>query len=306
MAARDRLGEKPFYYFVRPDTRGLIFASELASHPDVQRRLDTRALGTYLANSNTLGPSTILGDVRRLSPAHWLKAAPGHVEVGRYWDLAACFRSKHRFAGQGEAADALRALIRDSVKLRLVSDVPLGAFLSGGVDSSIVVSAMAQAGSRPAARSYSMGFSEPGYSELPLARSVSFDYKRGSPHAGLLPFEQAHWFWRNIFDRNLRARLVRAICKKRSKRMGSVRLRRTSPKSPRVIRWSGPPRRQDLVGWSTACFSRWIAPRWRIPSRAARRCSVAIRETVSDHHRSIDIFSFPTANDILVARIIKC
>jgi len=317
-AARDRLGEKPFYYFVRFATQGLIFASELTaltSHPAVSRKLDTRALGTYLANSYTVGPNTILADVRRLPPAHWLKLSPGHLEVSRYWDLASCFRAKQRFAGEAEASEALRALIQDSVKLRLVSDVPLGAFLSGGVDSSIVVSAMAQAGSRPAVRSYSMGFSEPGYSELPFARSVahqigvslfedtvtpelatdlpriaeaaaepfadtsivptyylarharrqvtvalsgdggdelfagyetyiatrlhfqaawllrpaasfvdwaahrlipttygkvSFDYKARQFARGLaLPFEQAHWFWRNIFDRDMRTKLVR-------------------------------------------------------------------------------------------------
>jgi asparagine synthase (glutamine-hydrolysing) len=177
-AARDRFGEKPFYYCVRPNAGGMIFASELGAltrHPDVPRKFDTSVLGTYLANSYTLGPSTILKDVRRLPPGHWIKLRAGHLEQGRYWDLASCFRSKHRFAGEGEAAEALRALVQDSVKLRLISDVPLGAFLSGGVDSSIIVSAMAQAGSRRAVRCYSMGFNEPGYSELPFARSVAHE-----------------------------------------------------------------------------------------------------------------------------------
>jgi asparagine synthase (glutamine-hydrolysing) len=176
-AARDRFGEKPFFYWLRPAERGLVFASELsalAQHQDVQRTLDPSALGVYLANSYTTGTATILTGVKRLLPAHWLRFKPGGpLETGRYWDLALHFRDKRRFSSEAEAADELRDLVEDSVRLRLVSDVPLGALLSGGVDSSIIVSTMTKSVPRQSVQSYSMGFNERGYSELPFAREVA-------------------------------------------------------------------------------------------------------------------------------------
>jgi asparagine synthase (glutamine-hydrolysing) len=176
-AARDRFGEKPFYYWTRPAGRGLVFASQLDAlirHPDVPRKLDPQALGNYLANSYIFGNQNIFHDVLRLPAAHWLRLTPGkQLEVHRYWNLAEHYGNKLDFASEAAAGEALKEIVDDAVNLRLISDVPLGAFLSGGVDSSIIVSSMARCGSRESVRTYSMGFAEDGFSELPFARSVA-------------------------------------------------------------------------------------------------------------------------------------
>ncbi len=173
--ARDRVGEKPLYFQRFPD--GLIFASELQAllaHPRASRAIEPEAIGQFLALNYTCGPQSILAGIERLPAGALLdwqrQRAPQLVS---YWDLAAAFRSRRRFANEGEAAEELDGLLDDSVRLRLVSDVPLGAFLSGGVDSSIVVESMAR--SRPPRQNltFSIGFGEGRFSELPKARRVA-------------------------------------------------------------------------------------------------------------------------------------
>lgn len=167
-AARDRMGEKPFYYVNLADG-GIAFASEIEAlqvHPDTGFDPDPSSLGRYLTTGYTFDERTILTSVRRIPPACYLQLAPGRPPViHEYWSLAAAFG--RRYTGSQKQAEAdLRDLLDDSTRLRLESDVPLGAFLSGGIDSAGVVDAMRQAIAPNNIRAYTIGFRERSYSEV--------------------------------------------------------------------------------------------------------------------------------------------
>jgi asparagine synthase (glutamine-hydrolysing) len=175
LLARDRAGEKPLFYQRLAD--GVVFASELNAlrrHPSVSRRIDPSALGQFLALNYVLGPASLVDGVRKLEPAHYLVVERGRASTPvRYWNLADHFKTKRRFQSDDEAAEALRAEVDEAVRLRLVSDVPLGAFLSGGLDSSSIVASMCHL--RPPAQNetFSMGFGEETFDELPWARAAA-------------------------------------------------------------------------------------------------------------------------------------
>lgn len=172
LLARDRAGEKPLFYRRLAD--GVVFASELNAlrrHPSVSRKIDPAALGQFLTLNYVLAPDSLIDGVRKLEPAHYVVVERGRASTPvRYWNLAEHFRTKRRFQSDDEAAEALRAEVDEAVRLRLVSDVPLGAFLSGGIDSSSIVASMCHL--RPAAQNetFSMGFGEDTFDELPWAR----------------------------------------------------------------------------------------------------------------------------------------
>jgi asparagine synthase (glutamine-hydrolysing) len=174
-AARDRLGIKPLYYHHRAGL--LVFASEikvLLEHPDVPRAVNRAAIPQYLTHRFTPGPDTLFEGIVHLPPGHHLTCDRKGLRVERYWDVD----FGPRFSGSyEEAATRVRELVRESVKLRLMADVPLGALLSGGVDSSIVVATMASLMDRPV-DTFSVGFRSEGgapdaVSELRYARRVS-------------------------------------------------------------------------------------------------------------------------------------
>jgi asparagine synthase (glutamine-hydrolysing) len=175
--ARDRLGKKPLYYQNTKD--GLIFASELPAllrHPAAGRTVDPRALGHYLGLNYTLQERCIIQEVEKLPAGHfliWSPEKPIHQE--RYWNLTDHFRNKRRFANQMEATEALNELIDDAVRLRMISNVPLGAFLSGGLDSAAMVASMVRQQPQNGIRTYTIGFKERGYSETSEAR-VTADF----------------------------------------------------------------------------------------------------------------------------------
>jgi asparagine synthase (glutamine-hydrolysing) len=167
--ARDRLGKKPLYYARVGNT--LIFGSELKAllaFPQLERELDLQALSDYLSLLYVPGEKSIFKQVRKLPPGHYLVADARSVRVQRYWDI--------RFAPAPDAdidsVAHLRALLQESVALRLQSDVPLGAFLSGGLDSSAVVGMMAQATTSPIVTA-SIGFADEEFDELSYARLVA-------------------------------------------------------------------------------------------------------------------------------------
>ncbi|HMD32726.1 MAG TPA: asparagine synthase (glutamine-hydrolyzing), partial [Candidatus Acidoferrales bacterium] len=171
---RDRLGVKPLYY--APAGDGLLFGSEikaLLAHPGVSRRLRPSAIDDYLTYLYVPAPQTIFEGVEELPPAHWLRFSNGAIELRRYW------QALPRPAGEAKKAGAeeLCALLDDAVRMRLVSDVPLGAFLSGGIDSSSIV-ALAARSQREPVRTFSLGFGagEEHYTELEYARLVSGRY----------------------------------------------------------------------------------------------------------------------------------
>lgn len=176
LLARDRAGEKPLFFAEVPGG-GLAFASEpraLRAHPQVGREVDPIGLAHYLTLNYTLGRHTLLKGVRRLPPGHWISLEAGRPPVlRRYWDLAAVFRDKPRFFSEADAAEQLLSLMDDAVRMRLVSDVPLGAFLSGGVDSSAIAAAMARELPASQVHTFSMGFGEPSFDEVDSARAVA-------------------------------------------------------------------------------------------------------------------------------------
>jgi asparagine synthase (glutamine-hydrolysing) len=177
--ARDRLGKKPLF-FGRLPGGGFAFASEpraVAAHPEVSGQVDEVALAHYLRLNYVPCNRTLFRGVESLPPAcyAWFDVARG-LRVERYWDLAAKFREKRAFVSEEAAAEELRALIDDAVRLRLVSDVPLGAFLSGGVDSSTIVAAMTQAVSADRIFTFSSGFLEDSYDESPLAEQLAREF----------------------------------------------------------------------------------------------------------------------------------
>jgi asparagine synthase (glutamine-hydrolysing) len=168
--ARDRLGIKPLYYCW--DGRTLLFASELKAilqHPGVSKAIDPLALDDYLTYLYIPSPKTIFRGIRKLRPAHTLTVSLDGVQERQYWDVD--FTPREGLS-EAEYAAGLMDKLREAVALHLMSEVPLGAFLSGGVDSSAVVGLMAEASDKPV-NTASIGFREAGFDELPYARMVA-------------------------------------------------------------------------------------------------------------------------------------
>jgi asparagine synthase (glutamine-hydrolysing) len=170
LLARDRVGKKPLFY--HDDGRRVVFASEIKSlllDPSVPREVDETALADYLTFQYVPSPETIWRGIRRIPPAHRLIADANGVRVERYWSLPV-----EPDLGRSEEfyRERLRALLEEAVRIRLMSDVPLGAFLSGGIDSSVVTALMARVVHEPV-KTFSIGFEEQDVSELDHARRVA-------------------------------------------------------------------------------------------------------------------------------------
>jgi asparagine synthase (glutamine-hydrolysing) len=177
LLARDRLGKKPLYY--RSGPRSFVFASELKAlllHPDVERRVDLGSLRDYLAFQYVPAPSCIFESVRKLPAAHALLVDGARESLWEYWDLPAPSR---RGPGEEEAARELLRRLAEAVELRLASDVPLGAFLSGGIDSSTVVALMSRA-SAGRVKTFSVAFGGRPALEVEAAREVARSF--GTDH----------------------------------------------------------------------------------------------------------------------------
>jgi len=170
LLVRDRLGIKPLYYYA--DRERLVFGSEIKAilEADIPRVIDEEALSHYLALGYIPAPWSIFKGVRKLRPGHLLRAEAGAVKAEAWWTLPGETDAVER--PEEELVEELRALLADAVKIRLISDVPLGVFLSGGVDSSAIVAMMAEASSGPV-RTFSIGFSQKSFSELAFARKIA-------------------------------------------------------------------------------------------------------------------------------------
>ena len=172
--ARDRMGKKPLYYSLLPDGQ-LVFASEMRAllcHPGIGRTIDPRAVDGYFALGYVPEPGSIYRDIHKLPAAHALTIVRGRPvpKPERYWTL----RFDPRPMSEDDAAAEFIALLRESTRLRMISDVPLGAFLSGGVDSSAIVAMMAGLTAEPV-KTYAIGFGG-GEDELPFAQAVADRY----------------------------------------------------------------------------------------------------------------------------------
>jgi len=176
--ARDRIGKKPLFY-AEVDGQWA-FASELQGllqHPRISREVNWTALDDYLTYGYIPAPKTIFKSVWKLQPAHYLTLKIGgdgaaQIRTTRYWQLE--YEPKQRM-GEEDAAEGLLNVLTEAVRLRMIADVPLGALLSGGIDSSIVVAIMSQLSGRPV-KTFSIGFEEQRFNELPYARLVADRY----------------------------------------------------------------------------------------------------------------------------------
>lgn len=169
---RDRIGEKPLY--IRRETGRLLFASELKSIlqvPGVPRRINPLALQEFLALGYVPAPLCLLEGIEKLLPGHYLVAEKNQITLHEYWDVPA---EETEVRSEDEWGALIREKLSETVKAQMVSDVSLGAFLSGGIDSSLIVAAMARHSSRPV-KTYSIGYEgeHSYYNELPYARIVA-------------------------------------------------------------------------------------------------------------------------------------
>lgn len=166
---RDRLGVKPLYFAKYPDR--LVFGSEakaVLAAPGVSRALDPFALNQYLTYEYVPPPRSIYREIKKLAPGEMLEYKGGSARVTRWWDAPL---ETDRGISEAEAAEQLRELVRDAVRLRLISDVPLGVFLSGGVDSTATAAFAAQFS--PKIKSFCIGFDEPSFDESEYARRAA-------------------------------------------------------------------------------------------------------------------------------------
>ena len=181
LVARDRIGIKPMYYATVHGR--LYFGSELKSlleAPDLPRDLDAAALDHYLSFLYTPRDGSIFKSVRKLPPGHLMTWSGGRLEIEQYWQMPAT----ETFTGsEQEAVQQLRAVLSDAVRSHMISDVPLGAFLSGGVDSSLIVGLMSELSSARV-KTFSIGFDEPAFDELEHARRVADHF--GTDHHELV------------------------------------------------------------------------------------------------------------------------
>ena len=170
LLARDRAGKKPLHYRLTSD--GIWFASELKAllvDESFPRRVDPSALHRYLTYGYVPAPGSMVDGIAKVPPAHTLSWHEGAVAQRRYWSLS--YKPKARI-GEAEAVAQAREAILEATRIRLVSERPLGAFLSGGVDSSLVVAAMAEQCAGPV-RTFTIGFDEARFDERPYARAVA-------------------------------------------------------------------------------------------------------------------------------------
>jgi len=170
LLARDRVGKKPLFYFAGPSS--LVFASELHAlfqDPSVPRVPDPAAIRYYLTYRYVPSPYSAFQGIRKLPPAHFLLWKDGQLRLERYWELRYGEKSTEP---EEVLSQQLQGHLDDAVRLRMVSDVPIGAFLSGGIDSSTVVALMSRFSERPV-KTFSIGFEEESFSELPHARLIA-------------------------------------------------------------------------------------------------------------------------------------
>jgi len=172
--ARDRMGKKPLYY--RDTPARFIFASEpkaLLMHPDCPRELDPGNLSKYLAYEYVPSPHCIFKGIHKLPAGHSLTWKNGHSQLRQYWDLQFSHGADADVRSEDQIAEELRERLKEAVRLRLISDVPLGVFLSGGIDSSSLVAMMARLMPPSQIKTFAIGFEEKSFDESDHARRVA-------------------------------------------------------------------------------------------------------------------------------------
>ena len=166
--ARDRLGIKPLYYTITD--KEIIFASEIKAilkHPNVKKKVNLYGISSYLSYRYVLGKETLFDGIYTLQPGYFLLCEDGKIKEKQYWELPIIPQKEDK--GEEYYVRKLRELLTKSVKMRMISDVPLGAYLSGGLDSSIIVALMSDIKNEPI-KTFSIGFEEEGFNEFEYAR----------------------------------------------------------------------------------------------------------------------------------------
>jgi len=173
--ARDRFGIKPMYYTL--NSNSFIFGSELKSllkDSDVNREFDYYSLNCYFSFMNTIAPDSIFRDVKKLMPGQTLTFERGEIKLNTYWNFN--LKKAETSRNERDIEEELVERLKEAVRIRLISDVPLGAFLSGGIDSSAVVALMSEVTNHPV-KTFSIGFNDKNYNELEYARIVAQKYE---------------------------------------------------------------------------------------------------------------------------------
>ena len=188
---RDRMGVKPLYYY--ENEKGLVFGSELKpimAHPDFKKELDSHALSLFLYHGYIIAPHTIFKNTFKLKPGSYLHFNKGVIQHHTYWSVQDKFERRELKEQSEEAAvKDLDSVLTASIKDRMISDVPIGAFLSGGIDSSLVVALMQKQSKQPV-KTFTIGFDEPEFNEAPYAKEIAAHL--GTDHHELyLPIKKA-------------------------------------------------------------------------------------------------------------------
>lgn len=170
---RDRIGKKPLYYYLKDEN--IYFASELKPlmvNPHFEKRINEEIISKYLYRQYINAPDSIFENTYKLEPGGILKFVKGNVEKWKYWDIADTYKTKHTTLTYEEALCEFEVLMREAIQKRMVADVPVGEFLSGGYDSALVC-ALAQSLSDTPIRTYSIGFEEENLDEAPFAKQIA-------------------------------------------------------------------------------------------------------------------------------------
>jgi len=174
---RDRLGIKPLYYTSQDDK--FIFSSEIKSILELdkkEREINNNAVSSYFSFRYPILNDTFFNDISSLAPAHYIKISNNEMKTIEYWNVAEKFKEQKNDKGEEYYIKELRNILESSIKYRMISDVPFGAFLSGGVDSSVITAIMAKNSSEPI-KTFTIGFEEEGFNEFEYAKIVADKYK---------------------------------------------------------------------------------------------------------------------------------
>lgn len=175
--ARDRMGVKPFYYYYNPQTADFVFASELKpimKYPDFHKDIDVESLGNYLCNKYIAAPKTIFKSTYKLEPGTYAVYKDNTLHIHRYWDIvkSKSEASQHLITDFAIAKKDLKAVLTDAVMTRMVADVPVGMFLSSGIDSALVT-AIAQKNSNNPVKTFTIGFNDKERNEAERAKEIA-------------------------------------------------------------------------------------------------------------------------------------
>lgn len=173
--ARDRIGKKPLYYWY--EKKNLVFASELKpimTHPEFEKKINSAILSRYIAQQYITNPDTIFENVYKLEPGTILIFKNGEIKKEKYWDISETYSrfSKDAVSVYSEAKTSLKQLLKESVERRMISDVPLGTFLSGGYDSSLITAIAAEISDKPV-KTFTIGFVDKDFNEAEYASEVA-------------------------------------------------------------------------------------------------------------------------------------